>query len=123
VLRESVLLFRICGTQDKLVSSVDHAPISCFTLGCMSVTEIRSVYHICEEISHFAVCIKPDLAMLLAGEALNNTLRTIHLHVLMSAFNVATAAFLTYACYDLTAGYQEYVSRIVIETIIMIINF
>jgi hypothetical protein len=76
VLRESVLLFIICGAQDKPVSSVDHAFISCFTLGCISVTEIRSVYHICEATPHFAVYTKPDLVMLLAGEALNNTLKT-----------------------------------------------
>jgi hypothetical protein len=41
----------------------------------------------------------------------------------MSAFNIATTAFLTYPCYDLTNGYQEYMSLIVIETIIMIISF
>jgi hypothetical protein len=41
---------------------------------------------------------------------------------LMSAFNIANAAFLTYPCFYLTDGYQEYVSLILIETIIMIIG-
>jgi len=76
VLRESVLLLRICGTQDKLMSSVVHAPISCFTLESISVSEIRSVYHIAEATSQLAVCIQPDLFMLLVGEILNNEFRT-----------------------------------------------
>ena len=72
VLRESVLLLRICGTQDELISSVVHAPISRFTLGCISVREIRSLYHIIEATSPLAVYIQPDLFMLLVGEVLNN---------------------------------------------------
>jgi hypothetical protein len=70
------MLFRIYGTQDEPVSSVDHAPISCFTLGSISVIEIRSVYRICEATSHLPVYIKPDLVMLLVGGVLNNKLRT-----------------------------------------------
>jgi len=76
VLRDSVLLLRICGTQDKLMSSVVHVPISCFTLGSISVREIRSVYRIVEATSQLAVCIQPDLFMLLVGEVLNNEFRT-----------------------------------------------
>jgi hypothetical protein len=75
VLRESVLLLRICGTQDKLIASVVHAPISCFTLGTISVREI-SVYHIFEATSPLAVYIQPDLFILLVGEVLNNKFRT-----------------------------------------------
>jgi hypothetical protein len=64
VIRESVLLLRICGTQDKQISSVVHAAISCFTLGSISVREIRSVYHIVEASSHLAVHIQPDLLVI-----------------------------------------------------------
>jgi len=61
---------------NKLISSVVHAPISCFTLGSISVREIRSVYHIVEATFLIAVYTQPDLFMLLVGEILNNEFRT-----------------------------------------------
>ena len=69
MLKESVLLLRMCVTQVEL-SSVVHAPVSCLTLGSISVRKIRSAYRIFQGASHLAVFIKPDLVMLLAGEVL-----------------------------------------------------